>query len=719
MLQAQVAAGEMSPSLLAHHLPSLRRLSHRVRHPVLLAREPRLFCTKESCVKSASRVSVFMDRSVNPCDDFYRFACGGWVKDSFIPADRPEVTIYTQMEEDVQVTLKKLLEMEEASNEPAAIQQARAFYASCHDEDQLEDIGREPFDKLLAQVGKWPSLDSAWNDTDVELEELLLSLSRVGLEPIISIQIAPDPNDPSVNRIYVSEGKLGMGAESREIYLKGRHSREVRAYHKMLRQLLIELGVHSLDAESDVEEIVELESRLANITVCPCEGTKGYKSTSIEELEIMYPMFDWSAYINGLMHYGSAPPQVTRSEKIIITSPSFFQKLFPLLETTPTRVMANYLMSSLHSHMKHLTSRFRQILLDFQKELKGSKSQRTRWQECVALTDALFPEVTSRLFVQSAFGPDERAYLEEIVGNIRIAFLDILRQAEWLGPDSKAAAIEKARSLKARVGYPDNILEDEFLENAYAEYNMSKETFFQNMLRLTYLRNLAQVNRLRQPAEKNSLFSATQVKAYYNPKANEIVFPAGFIQPPVYDSVYSRSMNYGGIGSVIGREMTHGFDEVGREYDKAGNPQRWWSKDDLNDYEEQTECIVDQYSCFRWKPAQMNIDGLRTRIENIADNGGLRQSYRAYRRWVQENGLEERLLPGLNLTHNQIFFLSFAQLWCTNDRDEYKIEKVKSHAFAPSPYRVIGTLQNSEDFATAFNCPLGSRMNPEKKCRVW
>nr|KAG5710089.1 hypothetical protein BaRGS_030165 [Batillaria attramentaria] len=401
----------------------------------------------------------------------------------------------------------------------------------------------------------------------------------------------------------------------------------------MLVRLLTLLGADEADAEADAKEFVDFEIQIANISI-PKDETKEakqmYKATTIEELEQKYPEpFSLSAV---LLH----PSMLSRGCTLMSECNAYPENKV----SGKTRVLANYLMSSLRSHAGHLTSDYREIMADFEELL---------------------------------------LMVEKLVASLKASFVDMIRQTEWLSTNSKNTAVEKARALKARIGYPDYVTDDSYLETRYAEF-----------------------------------------------------FPAGFIQPPIFDDTYPSSMNYGGMGSFIGREMAHGFGEMGRKFDKEGQPRMWWTPEDELNFAEQAECMVDHYSCFRWKPARMNIDGLRTLEENIADNGGLKQSYRgssptrgkeffllAYRHWVEKRGIEERLLPGLNLTHNQLFFLSFAQLWCTNDRDEYKVHKIQTDTYAPAPFRVIGTLQNFEDFATAFKCPVGSRMNPEKKCKPY
>lgn len=696
--------------------------------------EPRKYCTDASCVDATARINKFIDRKINPCDDFYQYACGGWLQGSLIPDDKPEVTIYSEIETEVKTILKKLLEADNRRTEQAPVHKVRDFYASCTNTERLDSLGLKPLTKLAESVGKWPSVDAAWNDTDFELSEALVKVSRVRalhLLPFLSVDIKPDFKDEKVYAVYVGQGHLdrhGLHKAHKETS-EVQHQEGIRldpdglkSFRQMLVNLLTELGVDKVTAVQDAKDVVVFKLQLANISLSKNQQENTfYDETTLAELEKRYPDFDWTNFLNGAVQFGPAPPQVTSTDRIIVTATPYLDKLFPLLNKTSDRVKANYLLStSLWAHAAHLSDQFSRLLDDYNKEMKG-QSRKSRWEMCVELSDKLFPEVTGRLFVQSSFGKEQRDSIGYLVSSLKAVLVDILRKADWMSDESKKEALEKAQALRAVIGYPDYVMDDVYLNEKFAKYNVSKEAFFQNMLNIASTHNWEKVSNFRQAVgEQNTWpFSAATVKAYYDNRKNQLIFPAGFVQAPVYGASYPRSMNYGGFGSFVGREMTHGFDEIGGHFGKKGQEKLWWTPDDKENFQKKAECMVDHYSCFRWKPAHMNINGSRTLGENIADNGGLKQSFRAYRNWVDRNGIEERLLPGLNLTHNQLFFISFAQLWCTNDRDEFLVHKIQTDSFAPAPFRVLGTLQNSEDFSRAFNCPTGSRMNPEKKCKVW
>ncbi|XP_013792555.2 neprilysin-2-like, partial [Limulus polyphemus] len=248
---------------------------------------------------------------------------------------------------------------------------------------------------------------------------------------------------------------------------------------------------------------------------------------------------------------------------------------------------------------------------------------------------------------------------------------------------------------------------------------VQEDLFLVNVLTVLKFEASKNLMKLRQPVNKDKwMTEPAVVNAFYNPNKNDIVFPAGILQPLFYSHYFPKSLNYGGIGVVIGHEITHGFDDKGRQFDKDGNLKQWWNNGTIERFRERAQCIVDYYSSYVLEDIGLNVNGKMTQGENIADNGGLKQSYRAYKKWVEKNG-KEPLLPGIRLSHDQLFFLNFAQIWCGTMRPEDALTKIRSSVHSPGPIRVLGPLSNSYDFARAYNCPVGSRMNPEKKCSVW
>ncbi|KAJ4440179.1 hypothetical protein ANN_08317 [Periplaneta americana] len=308
----------------------------------------------------------------------------------------------------------------------------------------------------------------------------------------------------------------------------------------------------------------------------------------------------------------------------------------------------------------------------------------------------------------------------QMTEDIMLSFRELLSQTNWIDRETKELASQKVDAIVLRIGYPDFILSPQLLNERYADLVIRPDQFFENTLNI--LRHATRIEQDRLGTHVNKTLWNTPpaiVNAYYSRYKNQIMFPAGILQPPFYHRYFPRSLNYGGIGVVIGHEITHGFDDKGRLFDKDGNLHRWWRDEAIEGFHRRAQCLIDQYSHYTVQEVSMPLDGSITQGENIADNGGIKQAFRAYQRWLHENGDSSETLPGLNATGHQLFFLNFAQIWCGSIRPEAMRNKLKTAVHAPGKFRVIGTLSNSEDFATVFKCPLGSPMNPVNKCSVW
>jgi len=306
-----------------------------------------------------------------------------------------------------------------------------------------------------------------------------------------------------------------------------------------------------------------------------------------------------------------------------------------------------------------------------------------------------------------------------MIHTLRDAFIEILDELEWMDEDTRAVAREKALAMNERIGYPELLTKPQVLTQEYELLDVNQADFLQNILNVKRYEAQYNLRKLRQPVAKDKWSTEPAVvNAFYNPNKNDIVFPAGILQPLFYSSQFPKSLNYGGIGVVIGHEITHGFDDKGRQFDKDGNLKQWWNNATVQAFRQRTQCIIDQYSAYKLEDVGLNINGRMTQGENIADNGGLKQAYRAYRKWVLRHA-EEPQLPGLNLSHDQLFFLNYAQIWCGTMRPEDALTKIRSSVHSPGPIRVLGPLSNSQEFANAYQCAAGSPMNPHRKCSVW
>ncbi|KAH3712305.1 hypothetical protein DPMN_071999 [Dreissena polymorpha] len=395
--------------------------------------------------------------------------------------------------------------------------------------------------------------------------------------------------------------------------------------------------------------------------------------------------------------------------------------MFKQFSVVGLRTIANYMVwRIIQNRARNLNQTFQDIIGEYNKVMYGQNSQEARWKSCMGYTILQLGQAVGSLYVRQAFDEAAKGTALDMIHGIRDAFAQILLEEEWMDESTRKKAKEKSDYMQEWIGYADNILDQENLNDLYSDVEVNSTEYFRNVLGNLHRWGTGDLGLLRLPYNKNGWSDPpTTVNAAYSFLLNNIQFPAGIFQPPFYQKDQPRSMNYGGIGVVIGHEITHGFDDQGSRYDKDGNLRNWWDTSILENFHNKSQCIVDQYGNFQVPDVGLTVNGLNTLGENIADNGGLKQSFRAYRKWVAEVGHEEPLLPGVNFTHNQLFFLNFAQVWCDKEKPEALISLINTDPHSPAQFRVIGTLQNSKDFAETFQCRPGTFMNPAKKCSVW
>uniref|UniRef100_A0A8C6PI95 Membrane metalloendopeptidase like 1 n=1 Tax=Nothobranchius furzeri TaxID=105023 RepID=A0A8C6PI95_NOTFU len=382
------------------------------------------------------------------------------------------------------------------------------------------------------------------------------------------------------------------------------------------------------------------------------------------------------------------------------------------------KTMQNYLTWQLIiDRVNSLSRRFKDARARYRKALYGTTVEDAWWRDCVRYVQSSMENAVGALYVSETFAGESKRMVSDLIGKIQKAFVETLEELSWMDASSKEKAREKAMAIKEHIGYPAYILEEKNpkLDQEYANLNFSEENYFENILENLMSEAHKSLKKLREPSLLVPfLLNLVLTTSFFPP-----VFPAGILQPPFFSKHQQQALNFGGIGMVIGHEITHGFDDNGRNFDKDGNMLNWWSNYSAEHFKEQSQCMVQQYGDFVWKLAGgQNVSGISTLGENIADNGGVRQAYKAYLQWVDMEG-EELQLPGLDMDHKQLFFLNFAQVWCGAYRPEYASQSIKTDSHSPLEYRVLGSLQNFEAFSEAFQCPKGSLMNPEQKCRVW
>ncbi|XP_017352014.2 membrane metallo-endopeptidase-like 1 [Ictalurus punctatus] len=691
-------------------------------------------CTTPDCVTAAARLLQNMDQSVDPCQNFYQYACGGWLERHVIPETSSLHSVFNILRDELEIVLKGVLETP-SERDREAFKKAKVLYRSCMNESVIEQRDSQPLLKLIDSVGDWPVASEDWNNTAGEswsLEHMLAFLnSHYNKKVLMEMFVWPDDRDSSCHIIHIDQPSLGM--PSRDYYLNDGNYKKVREAYLQFMVSMAKIVREDRNLTQDDErvwedmiQVMELERDIANAT-SPAEErndiTVLYNKMTLRDVQETFNLggFNWTHYIQGIV--ASVSITVQPDEPVVVYCSPYLEKLGNVLSRYNRRTVQNYLVWMLiMERVSSLSRRMKDVRAHYRKTLHGTTLEEARWRDCVRYVQNNMENAVGALYVRETFAGDSKRMVGELIRKIQDSYVETLEELNWMDDQSKAKAREKAMAISEQIGYPDYILEEdnEKLDQEYIHLKFSEESYFENVLENLKATAQKAHKKLREPVDPELwIIGAAVVNAFYSHNRNQIVFPAGILQPPFFSEKQLQALNFGGIGMVIGHEITHGFDDHGRNFDKDGNMYNWWSNFSTELFEEQSKCMVQQYGKFSWKLAGgQNVSGISTLGENIADNGGVRQAYKAYMKWVEREGEEPRL-PGLDMDHKQLFFLNFAQVWCGACRPEYAIQSIKTDPHSPLEYRVLGSLQNFEAFSEAFQCQRGTPMNPEEKCRVW
>ncbi|CAN8016172.1 unnamed protein product, partial [Ixodes persulcatus] len=674
----------------------------------------RSVCITEACVKAAATILRNMDPSVDPCTDFYNYACGSWKHHHVLPPDRPHSDTFAVMKDELKVLLKELLESPVDSTDSNATINAKNLYASCLNETVIEARREKPLLKLLDSLGSWPVITSNWTGDDFDWLNLTAVMRRHSNDILFGQWVGADSKNSTVNVIHLDQAETGL--PSRDYYIRG--TQQVEAYFRFMVSIAQLLGAERSFASQEMEDVLNLEARLINLTV-PNElrrnFTAMYNKWTVEELQERIPLINWTLYFNTVM-----PMKIPPTEEIVLFAPTYIKQMSELLQTIPKRVIANYILWRFVSNrVGSLDKRFLDKQQEYFGAIYGTQTTPARWKTCTLLVNKNMGMAVGALFVRRHFNEQSKKKAhEQFSHDIKAAFLEILNNVDWMDSETRHVAREKAMLMTEKIGFPEYISDATELDKEY-EVEFKRDTYFENIIKNLKHSALRMAMKLRTGVDRTEWITyPAVVNAFYTRSKNFISFPAGVLQPPLYHRNYPRSVNYGGIGVVIGHEITHGFDDKGRQFDQHGNLKQWWKPEALNLFHAKAQCMVSQYSKYVLPEVNMPVNGVNTQGENIADNGGVKQAFRAYKRREERTGTEPQL-PGLNLTHDQLFFLTYAQIWCGTMRPEHAVNTIRTGAHSPGRFRVIGVLSNSEDFAKAYKCRRGSPMNPTHKCVVW
>ncbi|KAM7348788.1 M13 family metallopeptidase neprilysin 1 isoform 1-T5 [Cochliomyia hominivorax] len=676
-------------------------------------------CLTEECVRTAAYLLSAMDTSANPCENFFQYACGTWNKIHIIPEDRSSISTFEVLADQQQVILKGVLEEPINDLDNQATIKAKMFYKSCIDIPQIRKVGEGRLKDVLKSLGGWPVIDPEWKAPNMSIEELIGTLRGTYGEPVlVELYVGADDKNSSIHILQIDQFPLAL--PSRDYYLKSSSEHDLKAYHRYMTQTAILMGANPKTAAEELNDVLQLEVRLVNATLPEADRhdtSAIYRKINLKELQAEVPQLNWTLFLQTAL---GGDIILKEDEELVSYAMPYLVDMGKILKETDERVLHNYVLWRLvMSIMTHMIDDYQKERVEFRKILLGIQTERVRWSQCVDWTNKKLGMAVGTLFIRDNFNQNSKDTALEMIHTIREAFNELLSENHWMDDETRAVAKEKADTMNERIGYPEILTDAKELEKEFANLTIVPDNFMENVLSILKWESEKNMQLLRQPVDKEKWTTEPAVvNAFYNPNKNDIVFPAGILQPLFYSQHFPKSLNYGGIGVVIGHEITHGFDDKGRQFDKDGNMMQWWNNATIEAFRERTQCIIDQYSKYKIDEVGLYMNGRMTQGENIADNGGLKQAFRAYKKWVQRYGPEQRL-PGLNLTHDQLFFLNYAQIWCGSMRPEDALTKIRSSVHSPGSIRVLGPLSNSIDFAEAYQCEPGSPMNPIEKCSVW
>lgn len=679
-------------------------------------------CFSPGCIHTASKVLDNMDPNVEPCDDFYKFACGGFLKKTTIPDDKTSVNTFSVISDKLQEQLRSSIEEKSTQDEPKPFRLAKNLYKACMNKSAIEEQGLAPLHKILKSLGGWPVLDGdAWKDDDFEWTKSVYKFRKIGysVDYFIDFSIGVDLKNSTKRVIDLDQAALGL---SREYLTKGFDEKIVQAYYDYMVDIAVILGADKARASEELKESLEFEMKLANISL-PNEKRRNatllYNPMTVAELSKTFPSVPWREYFNTLLF---PSVQVSKNELVIVNVPSFISDLEDLLNKTPKRVQANYVMwRAAAASVSYLTEEIRKRQLAYSTALSGKTEREARWKECVDIVSGSLSISVGAMYVRQYFNEDAKKNAIEMVADIRQEFTKILKKVDWMDAKTKASALDKAAGMSNHIAYPNELLDDKKLEEFYEKLELTSDNYLESILNLTLFGTEYSFSKLRKPVNKSDWITHGRpavVNAFYSSIENSIQFPAGILQGAFFSNDRPRYMNYGAIGFVIGHEITHGFDDQGRQFDKEGNLVDWWEPETKEKYLEKAECIISQYGNYSVEEVNLKLNGINTQGENIADNGGIKEAYLAYDAWIKRNGPEPKL-PGLSYSPKQMFWISAANTWCSKYRPEALKLRIMTGFHSLGEFRVLGPLSNMVEFSKDFSCPVGSKMNPEKKCTVW
>jgi endothelin-converting enzyme/putative endopeptidase len=640
-----------------------------------------------------------LDPQINPCDDFYAYSCAKWLAANPIPPDQASWSRFHELAERNRLILRGILE-KASSPDPQrspVMQKIGGYYASCMDEATIDAKGLAPLQPELKRIAKLKN--------QAKLADELGHLQRIGVNA--AFRFSSDQDFKDATQVIAEADQGGLGLPERDYYFRDdQKSRELRqAYGAHVQKMLELLGEAPPKAAADAQIVLQIETALAKASlgvVARRDPVNVYHKMSVDELANLAPAFAWNRYLKAV----DAPPIQTLN----VAVPDFFKGMQAVIESQPIEHWKAYLRWHLvHASAPMLPRAFVEENFNFYgKTLTGTKEVQPRWKRCVRSTDSALGEALGQPYVEETFGPDGKRRTLQMVRAVEKALHQDILQLNWMTDATKQQALLKLGKVGNKIGYPDHWRD-------YSKLKIVRGDALGNRFRAGQFEFNRQLAKIGKPVNRGEWdMTPPTVNAYYNPQMNDINFPAGILQPPFFDKRLDDAINFGAIGGVIGHELTHGFDDQGRQFDAEGNLRNWWTPEDLRQFEKRTQCLVDEYSQFT-AVDDIHLNGKLTLGENTADNGGLRLALIA----LEDELRGHEVQPIEGFTPVQRLFLGWGQVWCENATDEVLRMLAHTDAHSVPRYRVNGVVSNMPEFQQAFGCKPGQPMVRQNACRVW
>jgi endothelin-converting enzyme/putative endopeptidase len=638
-----------------------------------------------------------LDRTANPCENFYQFACGGWMAKHPAPPDQPRYGRFEELQDRNNAILRDILDQAAKPSSAPDLRKVGDYYASCMAEPEIEAKGTAPLATDLARV------DAIKEKTGIPA--VVGQMHMAGMTGFFGFGAAPDFKDATQYMVIFGQG--GLGLPDRDYYLKeDASSVTLRAEYEQHVSRMLQLGGDTpAAAAAGAKKVMEIETTLAKNAldrVAQRNPTNIYHKMPRDEVKRLMPNFNMSQYLER----AEAPP----GDSANVTEPEFLKAVDQVIVSTALPDLKTYMRwHVIRSNAAMLPKRFVDEAFAFNgKTLTGAKEQRPRWKRCVDATDSDLGEALGKIYVDRTFGSEGKARTLQMVEAIEAALGSDIKEISWMSDETKKAAEAKLRAVANKIGYPDRWRD-------YSTLRIARGDAYGNSQRANVFAYRRQMAKIGKPVDKTEwLMTPPTVNAYYNPLENNINFPAGILQPPFFNKAADEAVNFGAAGAVVGHELTHGFDDQGRRFDAAGNMREWWTPADGKSFEERATCVANQYGGYT-TVADVKLNGRLTLGENVADNGGVRLAWMALMEMLKTKNLG----TADGFTPEQRFFVGWGQMWCENRSDEIARLHAQTNPHSPGMYRTNGVVSNMPEFAKAFACPAAAKMVQQPACRVW